>query len=218
MMSKIKIVLVDDHPLFLDGLTQIISVQQDFDVMATGRSASMAIQLAEEHLPDMILLDISMEGSGLVAAKTINQQHPDIKIVMLTVSENENDVLQALESGAKGYILKGVSGSELIQILRNVNTGEPYVTPSLAVMLLSYFRTKNNKLIQHQNVIDTLTKRERQVLEEIAKGLSNKAIASNLFLSEKTIKHHVSNIFHKLHVKNRVEAALIMRDNLEDKR
>jgi len=217
-MSKIKIVLVDDHPLFLDGLTQIISVQQDFDVMATGRSASMAIQLAEEHLPDMILLDISMEGSGLVAAKTINQQHPDIKIVMLTVSENENDVLQALESGAKGYILKGVSGSELIQILRNVNTGEPYVTPSLAVMLLSYFRTKNNKLIQHQNVIDTLTKRERQVLEEIAKGLSNKAIASNLFLSEKTIKHHVSNIFHKLHVKNRVEAALIMRDNLEDKR
>jgi len=217
-MCQIKVVLVDDHPLFLDGLTQIINAQLDFSVVATGNSASIAIQLANEHLPEMILLDISMPGSGLVAAKTINQQHPDIKIVMLTVSENEEDVLQALESGAKGYILKGVSGSELIQILRTVNTGEPYITPSLAAMLLTYFRTKDNKLKQHQNEIDTLTKRERQVLEEIAKGLTNKSIATHLFLSEKTIKHHVSNIFQKLNVKNRVEAALIMHNNLEGRR
>jgi len=218
MTCKIKIVLIDDHPLFLDGLAQVISAQQDFNVLATGSSASTAIQLANEYLPDMMLLDISMEGNGLDAAKIINQQYPDINIVMLTVSENEDDVMRALEFGVKGYILKGVRGSELIQILRNVNAGEPYVTPSLAAMLLTYFRTKDNKLDPHQNEIDTLTKRERQVLAEIAKGLTNKAIATNLFLSEKTIKHHVSNIFHKLHVKNRVEAALIMRDNLEDKR
>lgn len=216
MNNGIKVVLVDDHPLFLDGLTQTLNSQQDFEVIGLGNSAADAERLADDLLPDMLLLDISMPGGGIKAAKNISQKHAIIKIVMLTVSEHEADVLQAMESGARGYILKGVSGSELIQILKTIYAGEPYVTPSLAAMLLTYFRQNDKKTKHHQHEIDTLTQRERQVLMEISKGLSNKEIANNLFLSEKTIKHHVSSILQKLHVKNRVGAALMMHTHQND--
>jgi len=216
MHNKIRVVLVDDHPLFLDGLTQTLNSQQYFEVIGLGNSAADAERLADDLLPDMMLLDISMPGSGIKAAKTISQKHAIIKIVMLTVSEHETDVLQAMESGARGYILKGVSGSELIQILKSISAGEPYVTPSLAAMLLTYFGQNDKKTKHHRHEIDKLTSREQQVLMNIAKGMSNKEIANNLFLSEKTIKHHVSSILQKLHVKNRVEAALLMQNHQND--
>ncbi len=218
MSNRIKVVLVDDHPLFLDGLKQTLNSQQDFEVIGLGHSAADAERLADDLLPDMLLLDISMPGGGIKAAEIISQKHAIINIVMLTVSEHESDVLQAMESGARGYILKGVSGSELIRILKTIYAGEPYVTPSLAAMLLTYFRQNDNKTQHHQHELDKLTQRERQVLVEISKGHSNKEIANNLFLSEKTIKHHVSSILQKLHVKNRVEAALVMRNHQDNDR
>jgi two-component system nitrate/nitrite response regulator NarL len=166
------------------------------------------VRLAGELLPDVVLLDITLPGGGLNAACSITATSPVIKIIMLTASEAEEDVLAALKSGARGYILKGVSGRELVKIVRDVYAGEAYVTPSLAASLLSEMTALRGPA-PASDPRDGLTERERGILEKVAAGLSNKEIASQLFLSEKTVKHYMTNILQKLHVRNRVEAALV---------
>ncbi len=208
MTDKIQIVIVDDHPLFREGLIQTLRAEPDIEVVGEAGTAAEAVRLAGELLPDVVLLDITLPGGGLSAACTIAATSPVIKIIMLTASEAEEDVVTALKSGARGYILKGVSGRELVKIVRDIYAGEAYVTPALAASLLSdldYDRQQKPPADPR----DDLTDRERQILEYVAAGQSNREVAQQLYLSEKTVKHYMTNILQKLHVRNRVEAALV---------
>ena len=211
MSERTSVVIVDDHPLFRDGVVQILLADPDFEVVGEGSSASDAVHLCQELLPDLLLLDISIPGGGLNAAREIADCCPLSNIVMLTASEAEEDLLAAFKTNARGYILKGVSARELIRILKAVSAGESYVTPSLAASLLSDLSGVKGKSEQQNNPLEKLTEREHQILDLVAKGHSNKEVALSLFLSEKTVKHHMTNILQKLQVRNRVEAVLLAR-------
>ena len=214
MSDKIQIVLVDDHPLFRAGVAYTLTAEPDMEVAGQGASAAEAVQLAQELLPDLILLDLNMPGSGLQAAQTITATCPVTRIVMLTVSEEEEDLLASLKAGARGYILKGVPARELTRILRAVCAGESYVTPTLAASLLREMTGVAPGARPAVDPLNELTDRERQILEGVANGLSNKEIGLQLHLTEKTVKHYMTNILQKLQVRNRVEAALIARRGL----
>lgn len=209
MSDKIQLIVVDDHPLFRDGLAQTLQTEPDIEIVGQATTAAEAVRLTGELLPDLVLLDITIPGGGLNAARTIAAASPVIKIVMLTASEAEEDVLEALKAGARGYILKGVSGKDLVKIVRDVYAGEAYVTPSLAASLLSEMQASWPGKKAASNPLDELTEREHQILQKVAAGLSNKEIGQQLALSEKTVKHYMTNILQKLHVRNRVEAALL---------
>jgi len=206
----LHVVIVDDHVLFRDGLATIISAQADIEVVGQGGSAEDAVRLARELLPEIILLDIDMPGGGLNAAQVIANDCPVTRIVMLTASEEDDHLIAALKTGVRAYILKGVAARELLRILRAVAAGESYVPPALAAsLLLEMHEPATYARKPPEDPINELTKRERQILEGLASGLSNKEIGQKLFLSEKTIKHYITNILQKLQVRNRVEAALL---------
>jgi two-component system, NarL family, nitrate/nitrite response regulator NarL len=209
MSDKIHVVIVDDHPLFRQGVAQTLGGAPEIEILAEGGSADEAIRLAIDLLPDLLLLDIDIPGGGLGAAQAVAERAPITKIVMLTVSEDEDNLLAALRAGARAYVLKGVSGRELITILRGVAAGEVYITPVLAASLLMEMTGAGPRGKPAANALDELTEREHQILGLVAEGLSNKEIAQQLYLSEKTVKHHMTNILQKLQVRNRVEAAML---------
>lgn len=211
MSERTSVVIVDDHPLFRDGVVQTLSAYPDFEVIGEGSSAAEAINLCQDLLPDLLLLDISIPGGGLNAAREIANCCPVSNIVILTASEAEEDLLAAFKIGARGYVLKGVSARELIRILKAVSAGESYVTPNLAASLLSELSGVKRLSQKEENPLANLTERERQILELVARGHSNKEVGLELFLSEKTVKHHMTNILQKLQVRNRVEAVLLAR-------
>jgi DNA-binding NarL/FixJ family response regulator len=206
--QQISLVVIDDHPLLREGVVTTLGNQPDMEVLAEGASAREALALAREHLPDVILLDVSMPGGGVRAASDISRACPIVKMVMLTVSEDEEDVLSAFKAGASGYVLKGVGGRELADIVRSVHAGQNYITPGLAASLLQDADQRRGASAT-PDPLETLTQREREILQELSKGASNKAIANALDLSEKTVKHHMTNILQKLQVRNRVEAAVL---------
>ena len=209
MSDKIHIVIADDHTLFREGLAGIISGTEDFEVVGQAGTTQEAVQLARDLLPDIILLDIDMPGGGLEAARLVAEELPVTRIVVLTSSEEDDHLISALKIGARAYILKGVAARELLRILRAVAAGESYVPPMLAASLLLEMREAGSQQKQPASPLDELTPRERQILEGLAAGLSNKEIGEQLFLSEKTVKHYMTNILQKLQVRNRVEAALL---------
>lgn len=209
MTDSIHVVIIDDHPLFRQGVSQTLASAHDIKVLAEGDSADEAIRLVSDLLPDILLLDINIPGGGLVAAQAVASRSPVTKIVILTVSEEEDNLLSALRAGARAYVLKGVSGRDLIAILRGIMAGEVYITPVLAASLLMEMTGGGRREASNLNPLDDLTEREHQVLELVAAGLSNKEIGQQLFLSEKTVKHHMTNILGKLQVRNRVEAAML---------
>jgi DNA-binding NarL/FixJ family response regulator len=205
-----RIVIVDDHAMLRDGLATILDAEDDLEVVGQGGSADEAVKLTKDLAPDIILLDLDMPGGGLNAARVISNEVSNTKIVVLTASEEDNNLINALKIGAHAYILKGVAARELLRILRMVIEGESYVPPALAAsMLLEMNMSKTHPQKEVENPIDSLTSREKEILEGLAKGLSNKEIGQNLFLSEKTIKHYITIILQKLQVRNRVEAALL---------
>ncbi|PZM16403.1 response regulator [Rhizobium tubonense] len=206
MTGEIKIAVIDDHPLFREGVSRSLAEIEGFMIVAEGGNCEDAIRIAETLKPDVILMDISMPGGGLEALRQILQREPEQKIVMLTVSEMNDDVTRALDYGAMGYALKGVGSRLLAEIIRTVSSGRTYVAPTLSAQLIS---TGGNS---KQARMRRLTARERGVLELVAQGLSNKHIAIRLDLHEKTIKHHMTQILAKLEVSNRTEAALALRD------
>jgi len=214
MADNIRCVLIDDHPLFREGVAGVLRAEPNFEVIGEGASAQEAVQLAAELLPDVILLDITMPGGGVHAARQIAAACPFIKIIMLTASEEEDDVTAALKAGARAYVLKGVAARELVRIVHLVVEGEVYVTPALAVSVLADIDAAPIAAARPNDMLSQLSERERQILEKVAAGLSNKEIGAQLYLSEKTIKHYMTNILQKLHVHNRVEAALLAHDQL----
>lgn len=212
MPDNLRIVVVDDHPMFREGVAKTLDSESDLDVVGQGADAADAVQLATDLLPDIVLLDISMPGGGIEAARQIAIACPVVKIIMLTVSEHDDDVISALQAGARGYILKGVGGSELVEIIRTVEQGESYVSPNLAARLLAATQQTDHANRQAHDPLSELTMREEQVLKFVSSGLSNKEVGRELNIQEKTVKHYMTNILQKLHVRNRVEAALMARD------
>jgi len=208
MVGKLRLAVFDDHPLFRNGVVQLLQGTEGFDVVAEGCSAQEAIQAAGAARPDIMLLDIDMPGGGVVAATAISKIDPTIKILMLTVSENERDVFASLDAGVCGYILKGIGSLELIETLSSVHRGEISITPTLAARLLMQGRQKRSGLSTSQPLA-ALTSREIEILEHVARGLTNKEVARTLQLSDKTVKHYMTNIMQKLNVRNRVEAVLL---------
>jgi len=206
------VVIADDHALFREGLISILQAQDGLQVVGEGASADAAISLARELQPEIALLDIDMPGGGLEAARVLAEECPDTKVCMLTASDADEHLVSALKLGARAFILKGVAARELVRILRSVAEGEVYVPPALAASLLVEMRAVGMRPeAEAPPALSSLTARETEILKELAGGLSNKEIAGRLFLSEKTVKHHVTNIFQKLQVRNRVEAALLAR-------
>ena len=215
MSDKIHVVIADDHTLFREGLAGIIAGAEDFEVVGQAGTMEEAVQLARDLLPDIILLDIDMPGGGLEAARIVAEEFPVTRIVILTSSEEDDHLIRALKLGARAYVLKGVAARELIRILRAVQAGESYVPPMLAASLLLEMREAHSQQKQSTSPLDELTARERQILESLAAGLSNKEIGEQLFLSEKTVKHYMTNILQKLQVRNRVEAALLAQKEMK---
>lgn len=206
MPGRLRIAVVDDHPLYREGVVQTLRRSEEFEVVAEGGSAIEATEIATLKRPDVILLDISMPGGGLAAVHAITTSFPEIKILMLTVSENQDDVLTTLEVGACGYLLKGIGSSELINMITSVHRGEIVVSPNLAARLLTQMKRKYST--QAPERTSSLTFREDEILELVGRGLTNKEIARTLQMSEKTVKHYMTSIMQKLHVRNRVEAAI----------
>jgi two-component system nitrate/nitrite response regulator NarL len=204
MDEKLRVLVVDDHPLFRQGVVSSLNAEPDMAVIGETASGEQALAMAQEMLPDVMLLDISLAGwDGLMTAERVTAACPATVVVMLTMWDDKDKLLAALKAGARGYVLKGTSASELAQVVRNAANGELHVSPSLAAdMLVSLTSEKTTDPLQE------LTAREREILAGIGAGKTNREIAETLFLSEKTIKHYVSNILQKLQVRSRVEAAL----------
>jgi DNA-binding NarL/FixJ family response regulator len=212
MSETIRVAVIDDHPLFREGVTRSLSEIDGFEVIAEGGSKDDALRIAQNLRPDVILIDISMPGGGLNAIGPILEASPSQKIIMLTVSEANDDVTGALKAGAKGYVLKGVGSRALADIIRTVADGDGYVAPTLSAKLLH-----NPSEPSNVDAIAALTAREHEVLKLVATGLSNKEVARKLDLHEKTIKHHMTQVMAKLDVNNRTEAAMVLRDAIDRK-
>ena len=206
MSDKIKVGIVDDHPLLRQGVAATMGRVEDFEVVEQGGCADEAREISARCQPDVLLMDVNMPGDTFAAVRAISKAQPKVKVLMLTVSESEDDAYSALEGGAQGYVLKGVSGPELIQAIRTVAKGETFITPAVATRLLSNFRKHKTE----QRGVD-LTHREEQIIREVANGLTNREVAAKLGLSEKTVKYYMTNVMQKLHARNRVEAVAAVR-------
>jgi len=210
MNTKIRVVVVDDHPIFRDGLVRTLE-ENDIKVVGQAVTAEEAIHQANTLLPDILLLDLCIPGGGLVCAKTVAEANPGIKILILTGSEDELDLLNSLKAGARGYVLKGVSGNELISIIKSVEAGNIYVSPSLAGSILYEEFGPQHDEGRPRSLLYDLTEREQQILGLVATGHSNREIAEKLYLSENTVKQYMTRLMNKLHVRNRLEAALLVQ-------
>lgn len=211
----IRVAIFDDHPIMRGGLLHTFEREEGFEVVGEGGSCAEAVRIAEMLLPDLILLDISMPGDGLEAARIISRNCPAIRIIMLTAHDSEQYVVEALRGGASGYLVKGVSSEELVKTARAVHEGEGYVSPGLAAKLLGT-RVRNLPSTPSAWKIVDLTAREEEILKFVCEGQSNREIGENIGLTEKTIKHYMTNILQKLHARNRVEAAVIGKERLSN--
>ncbi len=201
MSEPIRILIADDHPLYREGIVFALEQAPNIQIVGQAGSAQDTVELARRTRPDLVLLDITMPGGGLNALQSLRRLCPQTKVAILTASDDEDLVRQCLRLGAQGYILKGITGRELLRAIESLAQGQRYIMPELAARVLT-------ESINAPPPHETLTDREREILILLAQGKSNKEIAAQLFLSEKTVKHHIGNIFRKLQVRNRVEAAL----------
>ncbi len=212
MNEPIRVVVVDDHELFRRGVIATLRDSGRFLVEGEGSSAADALALARTLLPDLVLLDIHLpDALGLDIVPRLQVDCPVSRIVMLTVEEDDAMLLRAMREGASGYILKGVAADELVRAIADIAAGGAYVSPRLAAHLLKEMQRRD----KDREALGGLSARERDVLEGLARGETNREIAAGLGLSEKTVKYYVTNVLIKLHVRNRVEAALLARKTLD---
>jgi two-component system nitrate/nitrite response regulator NarL len=203
--SRCRVLLVDDHPLFRRGVTQLIASQPDFEVVGEAASGEEGVALTHQLKPDIVLLDVDMRGiGGLQALKQIKESGVDTQVIMLSVSDAEMNLVTAVRSGADGYLLKDAEPEEMLEKLRQAARGEVIFTDSLMAMLVDAMRSGTPAPASDE----ALTERERQILQLIAGGKSNKHIARQLGISDGTVKVHVKNLLRKLHLRSRLEAAV----------
>lgn len=201
-MQPFRILIVDDHAHAREGIREILEEFDDFLIIGEAKNGKEAIELTEELIPDIILMDIKMPVmNGLEATKRIKTQFPFVKIVMITVSDDITDLFDALKKGAQGYLLKNIQSDTWIEHLRAFALDEVPMSKEIALQILKEFPQR--KAIEEENI--PLSNRELEVLQLVAKGLSNKEISDTLFISEHTVKSHLKNILSKLHLDNRVQ-------------
>lgn len=209
-METIRVLIADDHTLFREGVRALLGSLPDIEVTGEAASGPQAIDLAERLQPDVILMDIQMpEINGIEATRKIIQTSPHIGVIMVTMFEDDDSVFAAMRAGARSYILKGADQDEMLRAIRAVAQGEALFGPGIARRLRSFFVTPTPK---PATAFPELTEREQEVLDLIAQGMDNADIAAHLSISIKTVRNHVSNIFNKLQVSDRVQAALRARE------
>lgn len=207
-MKTLRILLVDDHILFRKGVAAILSARPEIEIVGEAGDGNEALARAQETVPDVILMDINMPNcNGIDAVKSIKQEMPHVRIIMLTVSDNDRDLFAAIKCGADGYLLKNLEPAQLFEMLEGIRRGEAPVSGALAAKILHEFR-EPNKTVSQPEAQSELTARETQVLELIVQGATNREIGTALSIAEDTVKIHLRNILEKLHLRNRIQAAV----------
>ena len=207
-MESWRLLLVDDHALFREGLAGLFAYQDDFKVVGEASDAETALRLVAEARPDIVLMDIDMPGEdGISTTRRLKAEFPDVTVVMLTVHDATDKLLEAIKAGAQGYLVKNIRTAELLDQLRGLKRGEAAITRRMAERILEEFRRGQVSVGGRDESAHDLTVRELEVLELVADRLSNKEIAGRLVLSEHTVKNHLKNILAKLHLRSRREAA-----------
>jgi DNA-binding NarL/FixJ family response regulator len=206
MNEKIRILVADDHPVVRDGLAAILSTQADLQVVAEAGSGQETLARADQTQPDVVLLDLEMpEMDGVEVLRRLRDQHPETKVIIFTAFDTDERILAAVQAGAQGYLLKGVPRNDVFNAIRVVHEGGSLLQPVVASKLLRQMSQEKDK----PEAPETLTPREREVLQRLAQGLQNKEIAAELVISERTVKFHVSSILAKLDAGNRTEAVAV---------
>jgi len=210
VVEPIRVLVVDDHALFRRGLQMVLEQEPDIEVVGEASDGSEAVTQACETLPDIVLMDVRMpKRGGIDACAAIHEAVPSSKIIMLTISDEEADLYDAIKAGAMGYLLKEISIEEVASAIRAVYGGQSLISPSMASKLLAEFATMIKKTDDRQQVpTPRLTDREMEVLKLVAKGMNNRDIAKQLFISENTVKNHIRNILEKLQLHSRMEAVV----------
>lgn len=212
-----KIVLIDDHKLFREGVKRILDFESSFEVVAEGDDGDTAIDLIDQHDPDIVLMDINMPNmNGVEATAEIINRYPDLKVIILSIHDDENYVTHALKTGAQGYLLKEMDSDALIDAIKVVSDGGSYLHPKVTHNLVAEYRRlaessesgQTLKAIEYRKPLHLLTRRECEVLQLLADGKSNRGVAESLYISEKTVKNHVSNILQKMSVNDRTQAVV----------
>lgn len=209
-MEPIRVLIVDDHTLFRRGLRSLLETQEDIEVIGEAANGLEAVEKARELMPDLILMDIWMpQCNGLEATRKIKEEMPYVRIVMLTVSDDDYTLFEAIKAGAQGYLLKDLDPEELFALIRGVMRGEAPISRSLAARILNEFaRNVRGEEGLDQLAAPLLTQREKEVLQLLVEGYTNKEIAQKLNIAENTVKNHLRNIMEKLHLQNRVQLAV----------
>jgi len=209
-LEPIRVLVVDDHALFRRGLEMVLEQEPDIEVVGEAGDGGQAVQKSIETAPDIVLMDVRMpKGSGIEACRAIKEAVPSAKIIMLTISDEELDLYEAIKAGATGYLLKEISIEEVASAIRAVQNGQSLISPSMASKLLTEFAIMVKRGDEKEQVpTPRLTDREMEVLRLVARGLNNRDIAKELFISENTVKNHVRNILEKLQLHSRMEAVV----------
>jgi len=207
-VDEIRVVIADDHPLVRQGLRKVLELEPRIRVLDEAGDGQGAINIARRLQPDVVLMDLNMPGiNGIEASRVIKRETPGVKIIALTVYDDQ-DVSQVIRAGVSGYVLKDVEPQELINAIVGVCEGKSVIHPMIASRLIGEFN-RLSEAIAHPTGIEKLTAREREVLQLIARGNSNREIAMALFISEKTVKNHITSIFRKLNIEDRTQAAIL---------
>jgi len=208
--EPIRVLIVDDHALFRRGLVMVLEQEKDIDLVGEAGDGAEAVNIAQDTMPDVVLMDVRMpRRGGIEATSQIKALAPHIKILMLTISDEEADLYDAIKAGASGYLLKEISIEEVANAIRQVYAGQSMISPSMASKLLTEFATMVKKTDEKPAAAQPrLTEREMEVLRLVAKGRNNRDIAKELFISENTVKNHIRNILEKLHLHSRMQAVV----------
>ena len=208
--DPIRVLIVDDHALFRRGLVGVLEMEKDIDMVGEAGDGAEAVEIAAETMPDVVLMDVRMpRRGGIDATRQIKENTPHTKILMLTISDEEADLYDAIKAGASGYLLKEIPIDEVAAAIRRVYAGESTISPSMASKLMSEFATMVKKSDEKPTTSQPrLTEREMEVLKLVAKGKNNRDIAKDLFISENTVKNHIRNILEKLHLHSRMQAVV----------
>jgi DNA-binding NarL/FixJ family response regulator len=209
-VESLRVLIVDDHALFRRGLQMVLEQEPDIEVVGEAADGHEALDKAQELMPDVVLMDVRMpKRSGIEATQEIKDLLPHAKILMLTISDEEADLYDAIKAGASGYLLKEISIEEVADAIRSVWAGQSRISPSMASKLLTEFAAMSKRGDERRQVpAPRLTDREMEVLQLVAEGLNNREIGQRLFISENTVKNHIRNILEKLHLHSRMEAVV----------
>jgi len=207
--TMVRMLLVDDHVIFREGLTALLDLEDDFEIVGEASRGSEAMDLASKLVPDVILLDLHLpDGNGAVFCRQLLDASPNSKVLVLSAYENDEDVSEALINGASGYVLKTVNGERLANNIRSVSRGEMLLAPSVAARVIQRLSRIQGESNRQEEALQPLTPREREVFHLASRGLKNAEIATELYLSEKTIKTHLRNIYNKLNLTSKADLRL----------